>query len=561
MTEETTLLREYAATRSQRAFARLVELYVDLVYSAARRQVHGDAHLAEDVTQAVFIVLAQKARSVPVDRPLSSWLLKVTGYCAANARRNRQRRETHERRAAEMAPIHDGSETEADWETLSPLLDQGLSKLPAADRDALLLRFFEKKSLRQVGEAMGISEEAAQKRVTRAVEKLRDYFRRRGATVGAGALAALLTTESIKAAPAGLSGTVTAAAAATTSTTAAAAAGGSSTAAAAAAAKGAMVAMAIHKTAVVTAAGLVLLLGIGGGAMAIRSMVGGSNRIRQVTVPTPPPAPNRSTVVFSDGSTASVLGIAETSSPPSGNWLGTLLGSRGRGAAKQPTQWWSTDGSAQPAPKIPVMTGQLSAGDSVGRRQVMFVFALSGPAASDTSLAVRIPNINGNASSSQSDGGQQFEHFVCSLPETLDRTDIRLGISRGPWREDASIAPATTTQPTTRTAGGRYFTKISEIGTDVVVEIDQNRTPFRGSDRDVRMTAVLKNGKSVNAHEWRGFPGGRGEVRFRCRLDQLDRVAFTTRPYEWQTIGNVALKPPAQPTTTTTTTTRVASGK
>src|SRR3954463_15938756 len=100
MTEEMVFLREYAATRSQPAFARIVERYIDLVYTAARRQVAGDAHLAEDVTQAVFIVLAEKARSVPIDRPLSAWLLKVTRYCAANARRHRQRQESHERRAA-----------------------------------------------------------------------------------------------------------------------------------------------------------------------------------------------------------------------------------------------------------------------------------------------------------------------------------------------------------------------------------------------------------------------------------------------------------------------------
>ena len=105
-----------------------------------------------------------------------------------------------------MARANDHNKTdasEADWEMLAPMLDQGLSRLGEADRNALLLRFFEKKSLRQVGEALGISEEAAQKRVTRAVEKLRAFFRRCGATVGAGALAALLTSESIQAAPAG----------------------------------------------------------------------------------------------------------------------------------------------------------------------------------------------------------------------------------------------------------------------------------------------------------------------------------------------------------------------
>ena len=323
MTEEMALVREYAATRSQQAFARLAERYVDLVYTAARRQVHGDAHLAEDVTQAVFIVLAQKAKSIPPDRPLSGWLLKVTSYCAANVRRRRARRETHERRAAEMArTTHHvnkfSDQSEADWEVLSPLLDQGLAKLADADRDALLLRFFEHKSMRQVGESLGISEEAAQKRVIRAVDKLRGFFRRRGATVSAGALAALLTTETIKAAPAGLAG-----AAGTVS----GAAGGST--AAAATAKGAMLAMAIHKTTALIAAGVVLLLGVGGGAVMIHSVIGGHARTRTIAVPVPPPlrADSRSAVAFSDGSTATIVGIAEIpSSSQARSWLGALLG-------------------------------------------------------------------------------------------------------------------------------------------------------------------------------------------------------------------------------------------
>src|SRR5688500_20318963 len=106
--DEWLLLAEYLAVgaspdQRQRAFARLVQRYVDPVYAAARRQLGGDVHLAEDVTQAVFIVLAEKARSIPSDRPLSAWLLKVTGYCAANALRRRDDRQKHERRAADMA--------------------------------------------------------------------------------------------------------------------------------------------------------------------------------------------------------------------------------------------------------------------------------------------------------------------------------------------------------------------------------------------------------------------------------------------------------------------------
>src|SRR4051812_44493363 len=138
MSQETEWLQAYVATKSPEAFRALTRQYVNLVYAAALRQAAGDWHLADDITQAVFIVLAQKAKSVPKDRPLSAWLLKVTRYCAANARRTKLHRDTHERRAAEMAPDRNNENT---WDQeLTPLLDEGLSKLKAADRDALLLK-------------------------------------------------------------------------------------------------------------------------------------------------------------------------------------------------------------------------------------------------------------------------------------------------------------------------------------------------------------------------------------------------------------------------------------
>src|SRR6185437_11244689 len=208
MVEEITLLKDYASTGSQSAFTELARRYIDLVYSAARRQVYNDAHAAEDVTQAVFLLLAQKAKSIPVDRPLSSWLMTVTAYCAANARRKRNRRETYEGRAAVEAKAgqrSDRGSDEPDWDRLAPMLDAGIQKLNAVDRDAILLRFMEQKTLRHVGESLGISEEAAQKRVTRAVDKLREFFHRKGiVTMSAGSLAAALASRTVHAAPTGL---------------------------------------------------------------------------------------------------------------------------------------------------------------------------------------------------------------------------------------------------------------------------------------------------------------------------------------------------------------------
>src|SRR5688572_33483388 len=128
--DSSSLLRQYVRERSQEAFAQIVRQYVDMVYASARRQVR-DAELAQDVAQAVFIVLSEKAASLPSDRPLSAWLLTTTRYVAANARRSREHRELHERRAAQMASAMRESDRDDahDLETLSPLLDEGLAKL------------------------------------------------------------------------------------------------------------------------------------------------------------------------------------------------------------------------------------------------------------------------------------------------------------------------------------------------------------------------------------------------------------------------------------------------
>src|SRR5687768_13343688 len=139
--ESASFLQQYVRERSQDAFAQIVRQYVDMVYASARRQVR-DAELAQDIAQAVFIVLSEKAATVPNDRPLSAWLLTTTRYVASNARRSREHRELHERKAAQMArAIHEADRDDAqDLEALSPLLDEGLNKLGAGERDALVMK-------------------------------------------------------------------------------------------------------------------------------------------------------------------------------------------------------------------------------------------------------------------------------------------------------------------------------------------------------------------------------------------------------------------------------------
>ena len=207
------LLAEYAETGSEAAFRELVDRYVNLVYSAAFRLVNNDAHLAEDVTQTVFADLARTARKLSKDVMLGGWLHRHTCFVASNIMRGERRRQNRERQAVEMNTIEDHDE--ANLAAIKPVLDETINELQAEDRAAILLRFFEQKDFRSVGSALGSNEDAARKRVDRALEKLHSLLTRRGIILSATALAGALTSEAVTAAPAGLAWTVSTAALAT----------------------------------------------------------------------------------------------------------------------------------------------------------------------------------------------------------------------------------------------------------------------------------------------------------------------------------------------------------
>ena len=205
-----TLVREFAASQSEPAFAALVERHIGLVHSAALRQVD-DAHLAEEITQAVFIILARKAVSFGSKTILSAWLYRTTRYAAADALKTRRRRQIREQEAYMQSTLNQ-PDAEA-WTQLAPLLDDTMAELGETDRTVLVLRFFENKSAREIAGALQMEESAAQKRVTRALEKLRARFAKRGVTLTATVIAGAVVANSVQAAPAGLVVTVTTAAA------------------------------------------------------------------------------------------------------------------------------------------------------------------------------------------------------------------------------------------------------------------------------------------------------------------------------------------------------------
>lgn len=202
------LLRDYGQRHSEDAFAIIVRRYVNLVYSVALRSA-ANPDAAEEITQAVFIILARKATSLSGRTVLSGWLYQTARLTAARFLRTEIRRQKREREAY-MQSLANEPEPQTAWPEIAPLLDAAMDRLGKKDRDAIVLRYFENKNLREVGAALGASEAAAKMRIGRALERLRRLFAGRGATLSAGAIASAVSAHSIQAAPAGLANTFSA---------------------------------------------------------------------------------------------------------------------------------------------------------------------------------------------------------------------------------------------------------------------------------------------------------------------------------------------------------------
>jgi len=205
--QDSELLRRYAREKSDAAFAALVARHVNMVYSAALRKT-GNPAAAQEITQAVFVILAQKANRLLPHPALSGWLYQTTRLTAANFLRTEIRR-TRREQEAYMQSLSRQTEPEL-WTQITPLLEDAMGDLGEKDRNALALRFFEGKTFSEIGTAFRVSENAARKRTDYALEKLRAYFFKRGVTSTTGSIAAAISANSVHAAPAMLAKTAAA---------------------------------------------------------------------------------------------------------------------------------------------------------------------------------------------------------------------------------------------------------------------------------------------------------------------------------------------------------------
>ena len=208
MSDDTELLRRYVRERSEAAFTELVQRHLNLVYAAALRLAGGDSALAEDLTQAVFVELARKAPRLVRHPTLAGWLYTSVRHVSANVRRAETRRQRREEVALAMNESSSPDSPEAAWFQIRPLIDDAMHELSETDRTAVVLRFFQERNLREVGEALGLSENAARMRVDRALDKLRALLGRRGITSTTSGLTAALAAGAVLQAPPALAATV-----------------------------------------------------------------------------------------------------------------------------------------------------------------------------------------------------------------------------------------------------------------------------------------------------------------------------------------------------------------
>jgi RNA polymerase sigma factor (sigma-70 family) len=542
VTEQTdqALLRQFARDRSHVAFAALVNRHVDLVFNAALRQLHNRA-LAEDVCQAVFIVLARKAASLAPEVVLPGWLVKTAYLAARDAHKAESRRKNHEQRFAAMSATPTTTSDVFDGGELSGEIDRALANLNDADRGAIVLRYLQGCSVGQVAAAMNISETTAAKRLQRALEKLRDYFSRHpitGNPVIPSVSVLMVTLQNIPHA--------TVSASLAKSTAAVALGAGSASSAATLLSNGVIKAIWWTQAKVAAAAMVAAIVGAAamGAVTIVRAQSAGTAPATApaAEAPVAPPAtpvnaaPSSTVARLTCGVSIELLGI--NYSPEDGK------------------PWWAADGSrlAAPPPMQGLMNASFGGGGNVDVIQI--IARINDKVANDPAPATVNWSVQGNpgviAFPGWASRGGAIQRHLFPLPNTNPAT-VRADVATGAWKvaiqsgpegKSVQIGDETCTFGAASDAGpggpggGGARTRFT---------FTQNQSP-----KDARQVIVIDTAGKPHTVTAQGI-GSNGATQHidyivRLPLQRVKEIQLQTRPYDqWMEIRDVCFDP-AHPT-------------